>query len=115
MKYSPKTAALEQMDKVHTITLEALVGILHTYEMNYLNKDAPRNIALRIESKSVDDKEDEVSFLSKNIARMLQERRARQFKNKKPQNGSPSQKLTADKQPVRNLKYGEKFKSDRKF
>ena len=104
-KFNPKVAALEEMEKINTMSLEGLVGILQTYEMNYLEEEMPKSIALNVEESS--DDEDDAAYLSRKVAKLLQYRRMRQLQRRNQPNqrrNLPRVQVTY-KQPNQNQNY----------
>lgn len=66
-KFSSKVVALEELDKIKTITLQGLVRILQTYQMSYLEIDQGISIALKSQFGFTNDNLDvlEIGFISK--------------------------------------------------
>lgn len=93
------------------MTLEQLIGILQTYEMNHIERDSDKTIALKSQLDFSDDdlSEQEIAYLTKKVARMLQSRRAKNLKQKKFQQTCGLQEVQTFDRP-QNAKYKGKSK-----
>ena len=119
-RFRAKLGAIEVALNYETMSSDELVGMLQAEEMALLNDKKVRGIALKatkteVESESEKSDEDELSALTRKMAKILQQMQAKQNEKKNPnQKGSSSNVRTMDRQSKDNqrMKREARVKSD---
>ncbi|XP_051137543.1 uncharacterized protein LOC127255835 [Andrographis paniculata] len=62
------------------MTLDELYGTLVSYEMNYLEDEAPKSVTLNAEDLEMIESDEEMALLSRKLSRMISEKRAAKLK-----------------------------------
>ncbi|XP_051143423.1 uncharacterized protein LOC127259855 [Andrographis paniculata] len=84
--FRPKVIMLDEPPKLKNMTLDELYGTLVSYEMNYLEDETPKSLALSVEDMELIESDEEMAFLSRKLSRMINEKRAAKMKYGKLQN-----------------------------
>ncbi|XP_051127816.1 uncharacterized protein LOC127249165 [Andrographis paniculata] len=84
--FRPKVIMLDEPPKLRNMTLDELYSTLVGYEMNYLEDEAPKSVALNAEDLEMIESNEEMALLSRKLSRMSSEKRAAKLKFGKFQN-----------------------------
>ncbi|XP_051149296.1 uncharacterized protein LOC127264013 [Andrographis paniculata] len=115
--FRPKVIMLDEPPKLRHMTLDELYGTLVSYEMNYLEDEAPKSVALSAEDLEMIESDEEMALLSRKLSRMISEKRAAKLKFGKFQNRnsyqgggtSSSQRKYPEQKPTAYSKPKDRF------
>ncbi|XP_051113172.1 uncharacterized protein LOC127239187 [Andrographis paniculata] len=115
--FRPKVIMLDEPPKLRNMTLDELYGTLVSYEMNYIEDEAPKSMALNAEDLKMIESDEEMALLSRKLSRMISEKRAAKLKFGKFQNRnsyqgggtSSSQRKYPEQKPTTYNKPKERF------
>ncbi|XP_051117853.1 uncharacterized protein LOC127242378 [Andrographis paniculata] len=78
--FRPKLIMLDEPPKLKNMTLDELYGTLVNYEMNYLEDETPKSVALSAEDMEVIESDEEMALLSRKLSRMISDKRLAKLK-----------------------------------
>ncbi|XP_051113166.1 uncharacterized protein LOC127239179 [Andrographis paniculata] len=115
--FRPKVIMLDEPQKLKNMTLDELYGTLVSYEMNYLEDETPKSVALSAEDMELIESDEEIALISRKLSRMISDKRAAKLKygkfpNKsgyRDGNASSSQQKYSDQKPTSYNKPKGKF------
>ncbi|XP_051143411.1 uncharacterized protein LOC127259839 [Andrographis paniculata] len=84
--FRPKVIMLDEPPKLKNMTLDELYSTLVSYKMNYLKDETPKSMALSVEDIELIESDEEMAMLSRELSRMISEKRAAKLKYGKFQN-----------------------------
>ncbi|XP_051127607.1 uncharacterized protein LOC127249059 [Andrographis paniculata] len=80
-KFKIEVSTLEDKKKTKNMNLETLNGIFMNWEMNHIEEESSKGIALTAEHLELVGSDEEMALLSKKLSRMISEKRARKYHN----------------------------------
>ncbi|XP_051129267.1 uncharacterized protein LOC127250146 [Andrographis paniculata] len=115
--FRPEVIMLDEPPKLRNMTLDELYGTLVSYEMNYIEDEAPKSMALNVEDLKMIESDEEMALLSRKLSRMISEKRVAKLKFGKFQNRnsyqgggtSSSQRKYPEQKPTTYNKPKERF------